>query len=64
MRSWRWYSKLLLALLVVAFAYFVWPTPWRYEHRGTENSLVRINRLTDEVQILILDGWYSPNEAP
>jgi hypothetical protein len=27
---WRWYSKLLLALLVAAFAYFVWPTPWMY----------------------------------
>jgi hypothetical protein len=30
MRTWRWYSKLLFALLVAAFAYFVWPTPWRY----------------------------------
>jgi hypothetical protein len=30
MRSWRWYSKLLFALLVAAFAYWVWPTPWQY----------------------------------
>ena len=30
MRSWRWYSKVLFALLVAAFAYWVWPTPWRY----------------------------------
>ena len=30
MRHWRWYSKLLFALLVAAFAYFVWPTPWMY----------------------------------
>jgi len=28
MRTWRWYSKVLLALVVVAFAYYVWPTPW------------------------------------
>ena len=28
MRTWRWYSKLLFALLIAAFAYFVWPTPW------------------------------------
>jgi hypothetical protein len=30
MRAWRWYSKVLLALLAVAFGYLVWPTPWRY----------------------------------
>jgi len=30
MRTWRWYSKLLFALLVAASAYLVWPTPWRY----------------------------------
>ena len=30
MRSWRWYSKVLLALLVAAFAYWVWPTPYQY----------------------------------
>ena len=30
MQSWRWYSKVLFALLVLAFAYCVWPTPWRY----------------------------------
>ncbi len=30
MRTWRWYSKVLFALLVAAFAYFVWPTPWRH----------------------------------
>jgi len=30
MRTWRWYSKVVLALVVAAFAYFVWPTPWTY----------------------------------
>jgi len=30
MRTWRWYSKVLFALLVAAFAYFVWPTPYAY----------------------------------
>jgi len=28
MRTWRWYSKVLLGLLILAFAYYVWPTPW------------------------------------
>ncbi len=55
MRSWRWYSKVLFALLVAAFAYWVWPTPWHYEHavvprfpagRATLNVLVRVNRLS------------------
>jgi hypothetical protein len=48
MRSWRWYSKVLFALLVVAFAYFVWPTPWRYTG-GPSGRLLRINRLTQSV---------------
>ena len=28
MKHWRWYSKVLLALALLAFAYWVWPTPW------------------------------------
>ena len=48
MRSWRWYSKLLCALVLAAFAYFVWPTPWHYHHHGT--TLLRINRLTGTIE--------------
>ena len=48
MRSWRWYSKLLFALLIVAFAYFVWPTPWVYHLNGDE--IFRVNRATGSVE--------------
>ncbi len=50
MRNWRWYSKVLFALLVAAFAYWVWPTPWTaYAHVDTQ--LVRQNRFTGRVQV-------------
>jgi len=50
MRSWRWYSKVLFALLVAAFAYSVWPTPWMYGLDGTPPR--RVNRLTGQVEYL------------
>jgi len=45
MQRWRWYSKVLFALLVAAFAYFVWPTPYVYLP-GPEGVPVRVNRFT------------------
>ncbi len=62
MRHWRWYSKVLFALLVAAFAYWVWPTPWRYDH--TSGNLVRIHRATDETAILFIWGWEQLRKAP
>ncbi len=58
MRSWRWYSKVLFALLVAAFAYWVWPTPWRdhsVDALGTP-LLVRENRLTGHTQMKGIGG--------
>jgi len=43
MRTWRWYSKVLLGLLILAFAYYVWPTPWQCFYDG--HFLVRTHRL-------------------
>lgn len=45
---------------LAAFAYFVWPTPWReYEiQRGPYQKVnVRVNRFTGETQELKRDGW-------
>jgi len=56
MRSWRWYSKLLLALFLLAFAYWVWPTPWRYSE--SEGYTMRENRFTGRVQL------FDPAETP
>ncbi|HMF10594.1 MAG TPA: hypothetical protein VKJ00_15775 [Thermoanaerobaculia bacterium] len=35
--------------------FFVWPTPWRYDHIG--KNPVRTNRVTGDVEILTLQGW-------
>lgn len=56
MRHWRWYSKLLFALLVAAFAYWVWPTPWRYDH--VREIPIRTHRVTDRAQMFRGD-WES-----
>ena len=57
MRSWRWYSKVLFALLVAAFAYWVWPTPWEYvpPPSGEQNRgvvAVRVNRFTGRTRLV------------
>ena len=61
MRQWRWYSKLLFALLVAAFAYFVWPTPWMYFGNGMGGqvgTMVRVKRITGTPYMLHgQDGW-------
>ena len=59
MRSWRWYSKVLFALLVVAFAYWVWPTPWRYDHTqvGRLHLPVRTHRITGRAEMLSGTTW-------
>ena len=56
MRTWHWYSKLALALLLAAFAYYVWPTPWRVYNRG-DGEWQRVHRLTGRSEFLDDDGW-------
>ena len=47
----------LILLMLLAFAYFVWPTPWQYL---THQSLAtRIHRATGHAQVLTGDGWRS-----
>jgi hypothetical protein len=55
MRSWRWYSKVLFALLVAAFAYWVWPTAWFYP--PLSSTIARVHRVTGEVQ-RTRDGYW------
>jgi len=56
-QHWKWYSKVALALLVAAFAYWVWPTAWVTWRVG--DTWLRVNRLTARVQVLDVDrgGW-------
>ena len=58
MRTWRWYSKLLFALLVAAFAYWVWPTPW-VQHESPSSRCLRVHRVTGRVEALTGSAWIS-----
>lgn len=54
----RW--RLVSIGIATAFAYFVWPTPWRYDRlRGVQGNevLVRVNRFTGTTQLLSPAGW-------
>jgi hypothetical protein len=67
MRRWRWYSKVLFVLVVAAFAYWVWPTPYRYLPVPGENLIgrawlavgLRVNRFTGDIQAC----WSGPGRA-
>jgi hypothetical protein len=67
MRASRALSQLLLplvlcALLLAAFAYFVWPTPWRYDI-GKADTQVRVSRLTGEVYVRYPGtNWVRPSD--
>ena len=56
MGTWRWYSKVLFGFAVLAFAYWVWPTPYaRFQvylsdNKGKQCIFVRENRFTGKVQ--------------
>ncbi|HZW07996.1 MAG TPA: hypothetical protein VFF65_12810 [Phycisphaerales bacterium] len=63
----RKYVVPAVALLIVvgaACAVWVWPTQWRYDRRY--ESIVRINRFTDEAQVLSTKGWqtFAPDPLP
>lgn len=56
----------LLFALFAAFASFVWPTRWRYDHMTVDGDLVpvRIDRFTGEADMLVQDSGWIPVEAP
>jgi hypothetical protein len=46
--------------VLAMFATYVWPTPWRYDHMTVDGEavLVRIDRVSGEAEMLIVDeGW-------
>ena len=48
--------KLVAAVfLLAAFAWFVWPTPWRYARLGQQP--VRTHRVTSRAELLTTAGW-------
>ena len=51
--------KIALLFLILAFSYWVWPTPWRYDRLG--NTTARTNRFTGKVEFLSYDYGWHPN---
>ena len=45
----------------IAFALFIWPTPWQYDKSGRLS--VRTERITGEVQSLGYEGWQTTNSG-
>ncbi len=52
--------------LVGAFAAFVWPTRWRYDHMTVDGDIVpvRIDRFSGDADMLLPDDGWVPVEAP
>ncbi len=57
---------LLLLLLLVAFAAYVWPTRWRYDHMTVDGDIVpvRMDRITGHADMLLPDEGWVPVEVP
>ena len=58
MKRSRWYWKLLLVPLILAFAYWVWPTPWR--QFGADGESWRQNRFTGRA--MVFDSGSGPSQ--
>ncbi len=56
---------LVVLAIVAAFALFVWPTRYRYEHMTTDNNLVivRIDRFNGNADMLVPDEGWTPVEG-
>ena len=65
----------MLLLAALAFAWFVWPTPYRYMRMQSRDypfnrngqgwflPVCRINRLTGRIQVYELPYWSNPGSA-
>lgn len=59
-------TLLILVILALAFAVFVWPSRWRYDHITVQQDsyLVRTERLTGRTEILVPELGWTPAEQP
>lgn len=57
---------MLWLLVVLAFAVYVWPTRWRYDHMTVDGNivLVRMDRFSGDADMLVPDEGWVPVEAP
>jgi hypothetical protein len=64
--TFRIFRAVLVAALLAAFALYVWPTRWRYDHMtvGDDTYPVRIHRFTGHAYILLPgEGWTPAEDA-
>ena len=61
----RWLGPVLWFLLVVAFAVYVWPTRWRYDHLTMDGNIVpvRMDRFSGDADMLVPDEGWVPVEG-
>ena len=61
---------ILLGMLIVILAVYVWPTVWMQPNMGVAAGdqvlpiSTRVHRFNGKVQYLTLGGWESPTAAP
>jgi hypothetical protein len=57
---------ILWLLFIVAFAVYVWPTRWRYDHMTVDGNIVpvRMDRFSGDADMLVPDEGWVPVEAP
>jgi len=61
----RW-RAVLGVLLLLAFAVYVWPTRWRYDHMTVDGNIVpiRVDRFSGEADMLLPDDGWVPVRSP
>ncbi len=52
-------GRAVVFALVLAFTYWIWPTPWIEHSIGSQKArtVVRVNRLTGTTQVMTQYGW-------
>lgn len=59
----RWGVVGLVVCVVLAFGWFVWPTPW--DTRPLNGTLWRVHRVTSRVEVFVPDsGWLAVPRPP
>lgn len=65
-RAQRWSAKttrtIVLVVILLAFLYFLWPTPYVYFQDTALHRVMRVNRFTGRVEYAMDPGWQSVEE--
>ena len=61
----RWIVPLVFLAGVLAFAAFVWPTRYRYDHMTVDSNfvIVRVDRFNGNADMLVPDEGWLPVES-